>query len=66
MLVAGAVRAIGMTTPDELVFDEEYYARDACTYVETSSAVCGAAGEATTVHPPLGKWLIAGGIELFG
>ncbi len=65
-VIAATVRAVGITSPDELVFDEDYYARDACTYVETSSAICGAAGEATTMHPPLGKWLIAGGIELFG
>jgi len=50
------------------MFDESYYARDACLYLGHSPAFCGApgAGEQSYMHPPLGKWIIAAGIKVFG
>ncbi len=64
--IAFAVRIVGIGQPDEIVFDEIYYAQDACWYLYQSPALCGVTGETSSGHPPLGKWLIAGGIQLFG
>lgn len=66
VLVAGIIRLIGLAHPAELVFDETYYAKDACWYVIASEAVCERGADAPEVHPPLGKWLIGIGIRLFG
>ena len=51
-----------------MVFDEAYYARDSCLYVGYSQDFCNApqATEQSYVHPPLGKWIIASGIKIFG
>lgn len=63
---AAVLRLIRLDDPKVLVFDETYYAKDACWYVLTSAPVCGVESEVTMVHPPLGKWLVALGIRLFG
>jgi dolichyl-phosphate-mannose--protein O-mannosyl transferase len=65
LLFAAITRFANLGRPNELVFDEVYYvdgARDFLAYgVESQS------GEAEfVVHPPLGKWLIAIGIQIFG
>jgi dolichyl-phosphate-mannose--protein O-mannosyl transferase len=65
-LIALALRLAGVAHPDEIVFDEVYYAQDACWYLYASPARCGVEIETSRSHPPLGKWLIAGGIRLFG
>ena len=64
-LVAGVLRAVRMTTPDRIVFDEDFYVQDACLYVSTPEE-CDRSHPFNTEHPPLGKWLIAVGIKLFG
>ena len=81
-LVAAVVRFVGLGHPQELVFDETYYVKDAwtllhlgyeATWPEDANAQF-AAGDtgifatdaAYVVHPPLGKWLIALGLALFG
>jgi len=64
--VAAALRLYSLGSPEALVFDEVYYAQDACWYLGWGEQVCGVAGEASFVHPPLGKWLIALGILVFG
>lgn len=66
VLVAGVIRLVGLAHPDELVFDETYYAKDACWYVNASESLCERGAEAPEVHPPLGKWLIGIGIRIFG
>lgn len=48
------------------MFDEIFYARDACWYVAGSEAVCGITELASRTHPPLGKWLIGAGIAALG
>ncbi|MGH9197550.1 MAG: phospholipid carrier-dependent glycosyltransferase, partial [Acidimicrobiia bacterium] len=50
------------------MFDETYYAKDACLYLGLGQDFCTAplATEQSWVHPPLGKWLIAAGIKFFG
>ena len=64
-LAGGAVRFWHLGTPGSLVFDEAYYAPDACTLVHSASA-CGVSGTFSKVHPILGKWIIGLGIDLFG
>jgi dolichyl-phosphate-mannose--protein O-mannosyl transferase len=64
-VIAAAIRWIGLKEPGGLVFDEFYYAPDACRYVHESADLCGS-GELTYFHPPLAKWLISFGIQLFG
>jgi dolichyl-phosphate-mannose--protein O-mannosyl transferase len=64
--LAAAVRLYALGIPAELVFDEVYYAQDACSYLGGGAATCGVETEASVIHPPLGKWLIALGIGIFG
>ena len=66
--VAALLRFVRLGEPSALVFDETYYAKDACLYIGNSQQFCGLdqATEQSYVHPPLGKWLIALGIKLFG
>ena len=65
-LASGVLRFLRLGEPKHLVFDEVYYARDACWYVFASPSVCGISGETTMVHPPMSKWMIAIGIRIFG
>lgn len=64
-LGAAAVRLVGLTTPAGLVFDEIFYARNACRFV-INTAQCGIDDLVSGAHPPLGNWLIGIGIRLFG
>ena len=65
-VAAGVMRLVRLDDPKVLVFDETYYAKDACWYVTSSPTLCGIDIESTLVHPPLAKWLLALGIRLFG
>ncbi len=62
-LLAGVLRFVDLGDPPELVFDETYYAKDACWYIEGSEEECFVSDEVTAVHPPLGKWLISLGVN---
>jgi dolichyl-phosphate-mannose--protein O-mannosyl transferase len=64
--IAALLRMWTLSHPNELIFDETYYARDACWYVNHSESVCERAADAPEVHPPLGKWLIAIGVRFDG
>lgn len=64
-LAAGAARFIRLSEPARRVFDESFYARDACLYAGLSDAVCKGSQHAE-VHPPLAKWILALGIRAFG
>jgi dolichyl-phosphate-mannose-protein mannosyltransferase len=64
-VAAGAIRFVRLGTPDRYIWDE-FYAQDACFYLGMPSSVCGTDQELTWTHPPLGKWLIALGIQTFG
>ncbi len=64
-LGAAAIRLAGLTTPAGLVFDEVFYARNACRFV-IDTAACGIDDLVSGAHPPLGNWLIGIGIRLFG
>ncbi len=50
------------------VFDEVYYTKDGCLYAGFPYKDCELTGdtEQSWVHPPLGKWMIAAGIRLYG
>ena len=55
-----AVRLPRLSKPGVLVFDEIFYAPDANDLLRFGIE------QGQVKHPPLGKWLIAGGIRLFG
>lgn len=67
-IVAGGLRFHNLGTPTRYVFDEVYYAKDACLYAGHPFRDCGldSKAEQSWVHPPLGKWTIAAGVEIFG
>uniref|UniRef100_UPI003A86FD01 phospholipid carrier-dependent glycosyltransferase n=1 Tax=Leucobacter sp. BZR 635 TaxID=3378705 RepID=UPI003A86FD01 len=77
LALAGILRFWALGRPGTLVFDEIYYVRDAITQLAhgfptvwpDDDPLMGAAatGEASfEVHPPLGKWIIALGLLVFG
>jgi dolichyl-phosphate-mannose-protein mannosyltransferase len=65
-LIGGIIRFVNLSSPTDLIFDETYYAKDACFYLAGAADVCDTDYEITYVHPPLGKWLLAIGIRIFG
>ena len=68
-LLAAGLRLWHLSSPHSYVFDEVYYAKDACYDAGYPYKQCGlpSPGEQTiTVHPPLGRWIIAGGEAWFG
>ncbi len=81
-LLAGLLRIVGLGHPHELVFDETYYVKDAWTLLHlgyegtwpegaNESFLAGdtdvySADASFVVHPPLGKWIIALGLAVFG
>ncbi|MDP8955336.1 MAG: phospholipid carrier-dependent glycosyltransferase, partial [Actinomycetota bacterium] len=67
--LAAGLRFYDLSSPPTYVFDEVYYAKDACYDAGFTFRECKlkAPGEQTfTVHPPLGRWIIAGGIATYG
>lgn len=67
-LVGGLLRFVRLSFPHSIMFDETYYARDACLYLGKSATVCGTSSnlEQSYVHPPLGKLIIAIGEKIWG
>lgn len=82
VVLAGIMRFWNLGFPNAIVFDETYYAKDAYSLLHfgyerswpdeaNDSFVAGApAGildqPAYVVHPPVGKWMIAAGMAVFG
>ncbi len=80
--LAAALRLPRLGTPHALVFDETYYAKDALSLLKfgyerkvidgandvllSGNADIFMPGPSYVVHPPLGKWVIALGEQLFG
>src|SRR5947207_926119 len=67
--VAGGLRFYHLSAPKSFVFDEVYYAKDGCFDAGYSYRACRLTTpheQTDTVHPPLGRWIIAGGEALFG
>jgi dolichyl-phosphate-mannose--protein O-mannosyl transferase len=80
--IAFVLRYVNLGYPNKLVFDETYYAKDAYSLLKfgyerdwpsnaNSKIITGNVdlmqdSAAFVVHPQFGKWLIAGGEQLFG
>lgn len=80
--IAFVIRYVNLGYPNKLVFDETYYAKDAYSLLKfgyerdwlsnaNAKIIAGNVDvmqdtPAFVVHPPLGKWLIAAGEQLFG
>lgn len=58
--LAGGLRLYRLGEPPRIYFDETYYVEDARALLAVGTETDFA------VHPPLGKWLIAGGITTLG
>jgi dolichyl-phosphate-mannose-protein mannosyltransferase len=81
-VIGGILRFVRLDTPHSLVFDETYYVKDAYSYLvsgyernwpDKANDSFNAGNPAIlldtpeyVVHPPVGKWMIAGGMWLFG
>lgn len=80
-VLGGLLRFVRLAEPRALVFDETYYVKDAYSMLQSGyerswpenandAFVAGRPQPLSTplyvVHPPLGKWLIAFGMWLFG
>ncbi len=59
------LRLVNLGRPKGFVFDEVYYVDGARDFLKFGVEVAGNKPE-FIVHPPVGKWLIAGGIKIFG
>lgn len=59
------LRIFNLSTPKGFVFDEVYYVDGARDLIKYGVEVDGLNPE-FIVHPPVGKWLIASGIKVFG
>ena len=59
------LRVLNLGTIKTFIFDEVYYVDGARDLLKYGVEVSGNEPE-FIVHPPVGKWLIAGGIEIFG
>ena len=65
--VALVLRLWHLQYPKGFVFDEVYYAQNANSLLHHGVELDPKTGAATfIVHPPIGKWMIAAGIKLFG
>ena len=64
-LASFVLRIINLGLPKGFVFDEVYYVDGARDLLKYGVEVDGINPE-FIVHPPVGKWLIASGIKLFG
>lgn len=81
-LIGGILRFVRLDNPHSLVFDETYYVKDAYSYLvsgyerrwpDKANDSFNAGNPAIlldspeyVVHPPVGKWMIAAGMWLFG
>jgi dolichyl-phosphate-mannose-protein mannosyltransferase len=64
--IAAALRLYQLDQPAGIVFDETYYANEGRSLLEYGVEHDKDGKPKYVVHPPLGKWLIALGIKVFG
>jgi dolichyl-phosphate-mannose-protein mannosyltransferase len=67
--LAGGLRFWHLSSPHDYVFDEVYYAKDACLDAGYPFRECGLESDAEQtfgVHPPLGREILSVGVNLFG
>ena len=60
VVLSGVIRLVQLDHPDRIIFDETYYVNDALDYMANGVE------DGFAVHPPVGKWMIAAGIAVFG
>jgi len=65
-LLTALARGVRIGVPAFPYFDELIYRKDACQYLPLPGAGCTLPYAPTEVHPPLGKWLMAAGMRIFG
>ena len=65
VVISAFLRFFNLATPNEVVFDEVYYVNGAQDYIQHGVELTDGKPE-FVVHPPVGKWVIAAGIKLFG
>ncbi len=65
-LLALAMRLWHLGQPKGFIFDEVYYAKNAHSYALHGVELNDKGQADFIVHPPVGKWLIALGIKIFG
>lgn len=66
-LIAAVLRLVTLAHPDQIIFDEVYYANEGHSMlVHGSEWNLDENTPKFVVHPPLGKWLIAIGIQIAG
>ncbi|MDK1360139.1 phospholipid carrier-dependent glycosyltransferase [Arthrobacter sp. zg-Y1219] len=81
-VIGGVLRFVRLGQPPSLVFDETYYVKDAYSYLvsgyerewpQDANTLFNAgtpdillSTPEYVVHPPVGKWMIAAGMALFG
>ena len=66
-VIAFIERVWGLTNPKGLIFDEVYYAKNANSLLLHGVEIDAKKDAAEfVVHPPVGKWIIALGIKIFG
>ena len=63
--IGGYLRFAHLSRPKSLVFDEVYYVEGARQLLKYGVEFNGSSS-VFVVHPPIGKWVIASGIWLFG
>jgi len=67
VLIAGILRLVNLDRPKGLIFDEVYYPTDAWDMLKHGVEWDDKNNTpAYVVHPPLGKWMIAIGEQIFG
>jgi len=64
-LASFILRLFNLASIKSLIFDEVYYVDGARDFLRYGVEVSGSQPE-FVVHPPIGKWMIASGIKLFG
>ena len=64
-LLSFLIRTIDVGSIKTFIFDEVYYVDGARDLLQYGVEVSGSQAE-FVVHPPLGKWMIAAGIQIFG
>ena len=64
-LASFILRLFNLASIKSLIFDEIYYVDGARDFLKYGVEVTGSQPE-FVVHPPVGKWMIASGIKLFG
>ncbi|HYI44984.1 MAG TPA: phospholipid carrier-dependent glycosyltransferase [Actinomycetota bacterium] len=65
--LAAVTRIFRLGSPKRFIFDEVYYAKEACHYVGVTESLCRYPKHPPAeVHPPLAKWIMGLGVKVLG